>query len=114
VITNNFSAQYGRNSGAVVNIVTKSGGNEFHGDLFEYHQNWKHLSTRNNIQRRSNSPANQNIYNAFGGTVGGPIWLPKFGEGGKSIWKGKDRAFFFFSYQGIRNPSSFLARGTQL
>ncbi len=112
IITNNFSAQYGRNSGAVVNIVTKQGGNEFHGDLFEYHQNWKHLSSLNNIERASGQrKPNQNIYNAFGGTVGGPIWLPKFGEGGKSLWKGKDRAFFFFSYQGIRNPASFTLRG---
>src|SRR6266567_3086604 len=105
VITNNFSAQYGRNQGAIVNVVTKAGTNEFHGDLFEFHQNWKHLSSLNNIEKRSGklSP-NQNLYNAFGGTVGGPIWLPKFGEGGKSIWKGKDRAFFFFSYQGVRNP----------
>jgi hypothetical protein len=115
VITNNFSAQYGRNSGAVVNYITKSGGNEFHGDLFEYHQNWAHLSSLNNRERASGKlqPA-QNIYNAFGGTVGGPIWLPKFGEGGKSIWKGKDRAFFFFTYQGVRNPFSFTARGTTL
>jgi hypothetical protein len=120
IITNNFSAQYGRNQGAVVNIITKSGTNDFHGDLFEYHQNWAHLSSLNNIERRSckqppdpNKPCRpaQNIYNVFGGTVGGPIWAPKFGEGGKSIWKGKDRAFFFFSYQGIRNPLTFTARG---
>jgi outer membrane receptor for ferrienterochelin and colicin len=45
IITNNFSAQYGRNQGAVVNIITKSGTNDFHGDLFEYHQNWAHLSS---------------------------------------------------------------------
>ena len=42
----------------------------------------------------------------FGGTFGGPVWLPKFGEGGKSIWKGTNRAFFFLSYQGIRNPAT--------
>jgi outer membrane receptor protein involved in Fe transport len=112
VITNNFSAQYGRNSGAVINIVTKSGGNEFHGDLFEYHQDAKHLNSLNNIERRSGKLfPNQYLYNAFGGTAGGPIWLPKFGEGGKSIWKGKDRAFFFFSYQGVRNPAFVTARG---
>ncbi len=111
VITNNFSAQYGRNQGAIVNIVTKAGTNEFHGDLFEYHQNWKHLSSLNNIERRSGKESpNQNLYNAFGGTAGGPIWLPKFGEGGKSIWKGKDRAFFFFSYQGVRNPLTTTLR----
>lgn len=111
IITNNFSAQYGRNSGAVVNIVTKQGGNEFHGDLFEYHQNWAHLSSLNNRERASGQlKPNQNIYNAFGGTVGGPIYLPVPGEGGKGIWKGTDKAFFFFTYQGIRNPFQFTAR----
>jgi hypothetical protein len=122
IITNNFSAQYGRNSGAVVNIVTKSGGNAFHGDLFEYHQDWYNLNSLNNVEKRNITPTStaaqthppRNLYNAFGGTAGGPIWLPKFGEGGKSIWKGKDRAFFFFSYQGIRNPSTFLTQGTGL
>jgi hypothetical protein len=115
VVSNNFSAQYGRNSGAVVNIVTKSGGNEFHGDLFEYHQDAFHLNSLTNLERRNGQTRpSRNLYNAFGGTAGGPIWLPKFGEGGKSIWKGKDRAFFFFSYQGIRNPSTFIARGTGL
>ena len=115
IITNNFSAQYGRNSGAVVNIVTKTGGNDFHGDLFEYHQNWKHLSTLNNIERAAGQlKPNQNIYNAFGGTVGGPVYLPVPGEGGKGIWKGTDKAFFFFSYQGIRNPASFTLRGGSL
>src|SRR6185295_1538394 len=115
VVSNNFSAQYGRNSGAVVNIVTKSGGNEFHGDLFEYHQDAFHLNSLTNLERRNGQTRpSRSLYNAFGGTAGGPIWLPKFGEGGKSIWKGKDRAFFFFSYQGIRNPQTFIARGTQL
>jgi hypothetical protein len=112
IITNNFSAQYGRNSGAVVNIVTKQGGNDFHGDLFEYHQNWAHLNSLDNIEKASGQlTPNQNIYNAFGGTVGGPIYLPIFGEGKKSIWKGKDKAFFFFSYQGVRNPFSTTLRG---
>lgn len=115
IITNNFSAQYGRNSGAVVNIVTKGGGNDFHGDLFIYHQDWRNLNSLNNVEKRDGQlKPNRNLYNAFGGTVGGPVWLPKVGEGGPSIWKGTDRAFFFFSYQGIRNPSTFTARGTGL
>jgi outer membrane receptor protein involved in Fe transport len=115
IITNNFSAQYGRNSGSVVNIVTKTGGNDFHGDLFEYHQNWKHLSSLNNIESAAGQlKPNQNIYNVFGGTVGGPIYLPIPGEGGKAIWKGTDKAFFFFTYQGIRNPASFTLRSAAL
>src|SRR5258706_3455597 len=98
IITNKFSAQYGRNSGAVVNIVTKSGGNEFHGDLFEYNQDNFKLNTLNNQERASGQlQPSRSLYNAFGGTVGGPIYLPRFGEGGKSVWKGKDKAFFFFT-----------------
>jgi outer membrane receptor protein involved in Fe transport len=115
IITNNFSAQYGRNSGSVVNIVTKQGGNEFHGDLFEYHRDAFNLNTLNNQERAAGQlNPERDLYNAYGGTVGGPIWLPTFGAGGKQIWKGKDKAFFFFSYQGIRNPFSFAARGTGL
>jgi hypothetical protein len=115
VITNNFSAQYGRNSGAVVNIVTKSGTNEFHGDLTEFHRDNYNLDSLTNLERRNGQlHPSRDLYNQFGGTAGGPIWLPKFGEGGKSIWKGKDRAFFFFSYQGIREPASFIARSSGL
>src|SRR6266480_3578294 len=53
VITNNFSAQYGRNLGAVVNIVTKGGTNQFHGDLFEYHQDAFNLYSLTNLHKRS-------------------------------------------------------------
>jgi outer membrane receptor protein involved in Fe transport len=115
IITNNFSAQYGRNQGAVINIVTKQGGNAFHGDLSIYHQDQRNLDSLNNIEKASGQIyPNRNLYNVFGGTVGGPVWLPKFGEGGKSIWKGKDRAFFFFSYQGVRNPAIFTTSSSSL
>lgn len=115
IITNNFSAQYGRNSGSVVNIVTKQGGNEFHGDIFLHHRDAFNLNSLNNQERAAGQlNPDRDLYNAFGGTAGGPIWLPTFGEGDKGIWKGKDKAFFFVSYQGIRNPASFQARGTGL
>src|SRR5215471_4470057 len=84
VITNNFSAQYGRNLGAVVNIVGKSGTNEFHGTLFDQHQDAFHLNSLNNIERASGQTRpNRNLLNVFGGTIGGPVYLPRFGEGGK-------------------------------
>lgn len=114
VITSNFDASVGRNQGAVVNIVTKGGTNDFHGSLFEYHQNNKALNARDNIQRRSNTPLSASLYNVFGGTIGGPIYGPHFGEGTPAIWKGTDRAFFFFAYQGIRNPASATGRTTSL
>ena len=99
VITNNFSAEYGRNQGAIVNIVTKSGTNAFHGTAFEYHRNANYLSSLDNIQKRSGltgPPAD--IYNVFGGTVGGPVI--------------KDKIFFFGSFQEIKDRQSVLAQGS--
>jgi outer membrane receptor protein involved in Fe transport len=111
IITNNFSAQYGRNQGAVVNYVTKSGTNEFHGSAFEFHRDNKNLDSLDNIEKRGGQlEPNASLFNVFGGTVGGPVYLPRFGEGGKSVWSGKDKAFFFVTYQGARNPSSTTVR----
>ncbi|MEP6706482.1 MAG: carboxypeptidase regulatory-like domain-containing protein [Pyrinomonadaceae bacterium] len=115
IITNNFSAQYGRNQGAIVNIVTKSGTNDFHGSLFEFHQDNKNLNSLDNIERRSGqAKPNPSLYNVYGGTLGGPLHLPRFGEGGRSIYSGKDRFFFFITYQGIRNPATFTTRSGSL
>jgi len=99
VQTNNFSAEYGRNLGAVVNAVTKSGTNKFHGTLFEY--------VRNDALNATNffTPGKRDGLkrNQFGGTIGGPLPLPRFGDGDGSFFEsGKDKSFFFFSYQGTR------------
>ena len=115
VITNNFSAEYGRNQGAVVNIVGKSGTNEFHGSAFWHHQDAAVLNSLNNIDRRSGVERNDpSLWNVFGGTIGGYFPLPRFGEGGPALYSGKDRFFFFFGYQGIRNPATFTSRSTSL
>jgi outer membrane receptor protein involved in Fe transport len=115
VITNNFSAQYGRNQGAVINIVTKGGTNTFHGTSFLFHQDARNLNSLNNIEKRSGQlKPNRSLYNVFGGTVGGPVTMPRFGEGGKSWLSGKDRLFFFFGYQGVRNPSITTGSTTSL
>ena len=83
VITNTFDAEYGRNSGSVVNVITKSGTNAFHGDLFEYFRN-----TVLDAQGYFNSTRPQWNQNQFGGTIGGPVK--------------KDSSFFFVSYEGRR------------
>ena len=83
VISNTFDAEYGRNSGAVVNVVTKSGTNQWHGNVYEYFRN-KVL----NAQGFLNTTKPQFNQNQFGGTFGGPIR--------------KDRTFFFTSYEGRR------------
>ncbi|MFQ3589797.1 MAG: carboxypeptidase regulatory-like domain-containing protein, partial [Chloracidobacterium sp.] len=83
VLTNTFDAEYGRNSGSVVNVVTKSGTDQFRGNLFEFFRH-RALNARNffNLQKPD---YNQHI---FGGTLGGPIW--------------RGRTYFFTSYEGRR------------
>ena len=115
VITNNFDASFGRNQGAIVNYVTKGGTNDFHGSAFWYHQNASALNALDNISKAAGDlePA-FNLWNVFGGTLGGPIIFPAFGEGGPRLWNGRDKAFFFVGYQGTRNPASFTSRSTSL
>jgi len=86
VLTNTFDAEYGRNSGSVVNVVTKSGTNELHGNVYEFFRN-----TVLNAGNYCFAPPCQKPkfnQNQFGGTLGGPIK--------------KDRTFFFTSYEGRR------------
>jgi hypothetical protein len=83
VITNTFDAEYGRNSGSVVNVITKSGSNQFHGDIYEYFRN-----TILDAKGYGDPYTPQLNQNQFGGTFGGPIR--------------KDHSFFFVSYEGRR------------
>src|SRR6202451_2016113 len=83
VITNTFDAEYGRNSGSVVNLITKSGTNGFHGNVYEYLRN-----TDLDAKGYPDTTKPQLNQNQFGGTFGGPIK--------------KDRSFFFTSYEGHR------------
>ena len=95
-----FSAEYGRNSGAIANIATRSGTNDYHGELFDFLRN-SALDARNFFERTPH-PA-QFKRNQFGFNLGGPAILPRFGEGGSALsYKGKNKTFFFFSYEGTR------------
>jgi Carboxypeptidase regulatory-like domain/TonB-dependent Receptor Plug Domain len=89
VQTNNFSAEFGRQSGGIVNAVTKSGTNEFHGSGFWFVRN-QAVNAANFFAPIINGEKRQDGLkrNQFGGTVGGPISLPK-------IYNGKDKTFFF-------------------
>ncbi|HZB45834.1 MAG TPA: hypothetical protein VE360_11340, partial [Pyrinomonadaceae bacterium] len=109
LVTNQFSAEYGRNSSAVFNAITKSGSNDWHGSAFWFHNDNKLNACSNtnkaggfcnpNATDPSRRGAPFRIENQLGGTIGGPLHLPRFGEGGPSILSGKDRTFFFFSIQ---------------
>ncbi|MBS1814733.1 MAG: carboxypeptidase regulatory-like domain-containing protein [Acidobacteria bacterium] len=85
IITSNFDSEFGRYPGAVVNTITRSGNNAFHGVAYDYLRN-RIFNARNYFTQPGNSP--QYIYNVFGGGVGGPIV--------------RDKLFFFASYQGTR------------
>jgi hypothetical protein len=111
LVTNQFSAEYGRNSSAVFNAITRSGTNQFHGSGFWFH-NDNALNACSNVQKAgANGFCNPNhadpshhhapfrIENQLGGTIGGPLHLPRFGEGGPRLINGTDRTFFFFAIQ---------------
>jgi len=87
VLTNTFDAEYGRNSGSVVNVVTKSGSNQFHGNMYEFFRN-KVLNANAYCFSSDGCTKPKFNQNQFGGTFGGPIK--------------KDRTFFFTSYEGRR------------
>lgn len=87
VISNGYSAEYGRTANGIINFTTKSGTNELHGSAFEYFRNDK-------LNARRFFSAQRTIVrqNDFGGTVGGPIFVPK-------LYDGRNKAFFFFSLE---------------
>lgn len=108
VQTSSFNAEYGRGVGAVVNVVTKAGTNSLHGSAFEFLRNYK-MNARNFFTGLDSLKRNQ-----FGVSLGGPIIIPK-------LYNGRNRTFFFGSYEGTRQrvstaqsvtaPSAAMERG---
>jgi hypothetical protein len=93
VQTSNYSAEYGQTGGAVVNMVMKSGTNQFHGSLYEYFENADLNAgvpfTNNGNGQLTRPQTNRNDY---GLTLGGPLWIPK-------VYNGHDKTFFFFGWE---------------
>jgi outer membrane receptor protein involved in Fe transport len=108
VVSFNPTGEYGKTSGGVFNAVTRSGTNDFHGSAFEFHRNSK-FDARNFFDGATAPPFNRN---QFGFAIGGPIYVPRFGEGGKSILNGRNRSFFFFNYEGLREGLSTTTLNT--
>jgi outer membrane receptor protein involved in Fe transport len=99
---NGFSAEFGRAGGAVINVVTKSGTNDWHGSAFEFFRD-EALNSNTPVLTARNAKRPKSQINQYGGTIGGPIK--------------KDRAFFFFAYDGQRSnipnvvdPPNFFAQ----
>ena len=96
VLTQTFSAEYGRNGGGVIEAVTKSGSNHFHGSLFELHRNAA-LNAKNYFDL-GNRPIPPFVRNQFGASMGGPLV--------------HDRTFFFANYEGYREVQASTAIAT--
>ncbi len=96
ISTSTYSAEYGRHPGAQISFQTRSGTNDWHGTAFDYFRNT--VLDANNWFNTANNPVipkPAERQNDFGGVLGGPIEIPK-------LYSGKDRLFFFFSYEGLR------------
>ncbi|MFN8000232.1 MAG: Plug domain-containing protein [Acidobacteriota bacterium] len=100
VQTSGYDAQYGRSPGAQVSITTRSGGNQFTGSAFNYFRN-EALDAADFFDNLGGIPKRKLRQNDFGGTLGGPVRLPKkvFGPLG---YDGRDRTFFFASVEQLR------------
>ena len=112
-------AESGRGGGAIISTTFKSGGNAVHGTVFENYQG-RFLSAAAAQFDENNSPPNAQgirrtppnyVTHNYGGTVGGPIFLPAFGEGGPFVYDGRNRSFFFVSVAGQRNATPAFGGG---
>ena len=98
VQTNSYSAEFGRGNGAIINAVIRSGTNNLHGSAWEFFRNRK-LDARNYFDQVDLGPKPQFDQNQFGGTLGGPVYIPK-------LYDGRNKTFFFVDYEGLRLRSA--------
>lgn len=94
VQTNALSAEFGNTGGAIINSILKSGTNEFHGVVYEFHRNAA-LNANNWFSNEANRSIPDFKRNLYGGNIGGPVSIPK-------LYSGRDRTFFFVTYEGLR------------
>jgi hypothetical protein len=104
-ITAPFDAQYGRNGGGVISVVTKSGTNTLHGTAYDFvNRSWLFANTYAN--NAADVPKSNQSLNEYGYTLGGPVWIPH-------LYHGKDKTFFFTSWEGY-NELINLVTGTSV
>ena len=94
VETNAYSAEFGRSGSGIVNVILKSGTNQFHGSAYDFVRN-SALDANTYFANQNGTPLPSFKRNQFGGSLNGPVWIPK-------LYNGKDKTFFLFSYEGLR------------
>ena len=95
VLTSTFSSQFGRTTGGIESFATKSGANDFHGTAFDLFRHEK-LDANSWDNNQVGAPRPKDRQNNFGGSLGGPVWIPK-------LYNGRNKTFFFFSWEQYRN-----------
>lgn len=101
VETSTYSAESGGAPGGQINMITRRGGNQFRGTLWEFNRNNALTQTYDAIGQKSETPPRLNR-NQFGANIGGPVWIPK-------LYNGKDKTFFFFNWERGRQVSAIAA-----
>jgi Carboxypeptidase regulatory-like domain len=101
---NSFTSQYGWSTGNVINVVTKSGGSQLHGDVYDYLRNAA-LDANNYFNNLAGLPKPVSHRNQFGVAVGGPVYIP-------GLYKQRNKTFFFFNYEGHRDHNAGQYSGT--
>lgn len=99
-----YSAEFGHSTGGVINAVIRSGTNQLHGNLWEYVRN-DAFNANDFFSNQEGKPKAEYHQNQFGGTVGGPVFIPK-------LYDGRNKTFFFFDYQGTRIVTPAQATST--
>jgi len=94
VTTSTVPAEFGRTTGGVESFTTKSGTNKFHGTAYDIFRN-EDLNAKEWFQNLNNQPKDVDKKNDYGGSFGGPVWIPK-------VYNGRDKTFFFFSWEQYR------------
>lgn len=111
VLSSAYSAEFGRNSGAQILVVSQNGTNEYHGSAFFKYNNpglnaFNKLGSTVGASGFGSPVRVENRFRQSGGSIGGPLHLPRFGEGGPAYISGRNRLFFFFSYEGLRESAT--------
>ncbi|MDX2043915.1 MAG: carboxypeptidase-like regulatory domain-containing protein [Acidobacteriota bacterium] len=109
VVNTSFDAQQGHTAGASIDVSVRSGGSKFSGTLYEFVRNdvlgandfFGNRASARGFDENGKARREARRFNRFGGTLGGPVWLPRFGIGGSQVKK-FDQTFFFVSYEEIR------------
>jgi hypothetical protein len=119
LLQNQFSAEFARSNGGQFITVSKSGTNDFHGSLFGFIRN-RYLNALDTLQKNAGITRDRADGDLFmprsdffrgGFNLGGPVLLPRFGEGGDRYWSGRDKLFFFFGYERLQLGSAAGAGG---